>query len=66
MKIEFELLPPAAPINFIRVKMNSHPTNDLNPAMIDVADLNEEQANAYGDMVKEQFLDNWKKRRKKS
>jgi hypothetical protein len=66
MKIEFELLPPAAPINFIRVKMNSHPTNDLNPAMIDVADLNEEQAKAYAEVVKQQFLDNWKKRKKKS
>lgn len=64
MEKKFELLPPSMP-NYIMYKVITGTRQEgFSPLpSIPVADLTEEEAIEYGEMMKQKFIDHWKIRK---
>lgn len=65
MKREIELLPPMMP-NFISIKSEPRPRQEGIQLgnKIPITDLGEKEAEEYGELMKQSFINHWKLRKK--
>lgn len=60
MTKKFELLPPMMP-NFIYIKTEPKPRQEgFTPHTIPVKDMDEQEAQEYGELMKQAFIQHWK------
>jgi len=58
MEKKFKVMPPLMP-NYIRIERES-----LNDLIIAIVDLSENEAEQYGELMKQTFISHWKKKTK--